>query len=64
MYSIGLGFRPMSNETHSTLIHINSKSVQDYSIWTERLVKFLDGKIIFTEYVFIHLLILFLFFYG
>ncbi|CAI6356128.1 unnamed protein product [Macrosiphum euphorbiae] len=38
----GLGFRPMSNETHSTLIHINSKSVQDYSVWTERLVKFLD----------------------
>lgn len=55
MYSIGLGFRPMSNETHSTLIHINSKSVQDYSIWTERLVKFLDGKFIFIKY-FVYLL--------
>lgn len=49
MFSIGLGFRPMSNETHSTLIHINSKSVQDYSVWTERLVKFLDGKIILSK---------------
>lgn len=44
MFSLGLGFRPMPNETHSTLIHINSKSVEDYSVWTERLVKFLDGN--------------------
>lgn len=42
---LGLGFRPMSNETHSTLIHINSKSVQEYSVWMQRLIEFLDGKI-------------------
>lgn len=38
----------MSNETHSTLIHINSKSIQEYSVWMQRLVEFLDGKIIFN----------------
>jgi len=36
----------MSNETHSTLIHINSKSIEEYSVWMQRLVEFLDGKII------------------
>lgn len=39
----------MSNETHSTLIHINSKSVQEYSVWMQRLVEFLDGKIILVN---------------
>lgn len=44
MLFLGLGFRPMSNETHSTLIHINSKSVQEYSVWMKRLIDFLDGN--------------------
>jgi hypothetical protein len=42
----------MSNETHSTLIHINSKSVEDYSVWMDRLVQFLDGSI----FIFLNLL--------
>lgn len=38
----------MSNETHSTLIHINSKSVDEYLVWMNRLIEFLDGNICFV----------------
>lgn len=37
----------MSNETHSTLIHINSKSIDEYLVWMNRLIEFLDGKFYF-----------------
>ncbi|XP_050527292.1 sodium/potassium-transporting ATPase subunit beta-2-like [Daktulosphaira vitifoliae] len=38
----GLGFRPMPNETHSTLIHINSTLTEEYTVWIKRLIDFLE----------------------